>query len=275
VVHPAAGGHPPEQLAERSPEVVGLRAGRVREAREGRATEDYRMPTRTGRGFKVSIEPIYIDGTHASVTAREVKTEAALHRADLDSHIADLEFAAAGIRRLLERLADGGSSDDVELRALWMASIVAYGRSFSGGRRPPLDDTVVPEPYRVVHQSMVDDRDLVIAHAISAEERLAVGVLLGPDGELPASGMPDLAILHIGPLMASIPTIRAYLSLAAQVAVKVRQLAREAGLRVASELARLSDEERRALPELELDPPTGDHGVAPARRRKRLRSPRR
>jgi hypothetical protein len=126
--------------------------------------------------------------------------------ADAGGELMDLRFVEDALSALLNSWpqADQVGPDTTEARALWVASIVWYARSFKGGvRGSGVAAKLIPalsDESRATHAYALALRDKHMAHSVNVFEQVRVGVRLGP---APAFAIEDLKPLG---LMMTLPT---------------------------------------------------------------------
>jgi hypothetical protein len=136
---------------------------------------------------------VYWSGAYARVVgdkARQVPivrwtTEEAKKLADLISVFDDLDFVVGSCERL--RSLDGdASADQIVVRALWNAALVAYARCWATGVRTGISTDVFEElegdPYGL-HEYLKNLRDKHIAHSVNPFEDVAIGLALSPEDQ--------------------------------------------------------------------------------------------
>ena len=196
--------------------------------------------------------------------------------ADAGGELMDLQFVDTALTELLDSWPLGADTgpDTTAARALWIAAVVWYARSFTTGLRTSgiaaEIASTLPEPSRAEHDYFVALRDKHMAHSVNVFEQVATGVRLGPGPDF------DLAAVHPIGLLMVLPTRER----AERLRVLVRELMdlmqprlRELGSRVAVAVTVMSPSERAALHPAVFSPPLTT--TDPAAKRARQKRPRR
>jgi hypothetical protein len=181
---------------------------------------------------------------------------------DLDFVMRTADYLADLLREwasLEEDLAPGdGSKKDLVARSLWTAAIIAYVRCFAQGTRYRLRKEDLKEQYPggnviKLHQYFWEIRDKHVAHSVSPFEVFGTGVDLvqEADGHLRVADLVNAHVTHGHPDAATAEKLG---NLAGYVRGFVQSQFEEAD-RIAKEKAkRMSQEQLRRLPVLELGP---------------------
>ena len=103
--------------------------------------------------------------------------------AQLAAIVQDFGFVISATNKLALMLRNG-EQDQILLRSLFTAALVAYVRCFSSGKRKVLSPeifTSLPGEPLICHQQYKDTRDKHIAHSVNPFEEMLVGAVLSPD----------------------------------------------------------------------------------------------
>jgi hypothetical protein len=197
--------------------------------------------------------------------------------ADAGGELIDLRFVDAALTELLASWAPGSDTgpDTTAARALWVAAVVWYARSFTTGLRTSGiaagTASALPDPSRAEHNYFVALRDKHMAHSVNVFEQVATAVRLGPGPDF------DLVDVHPVGLVMDLPTrqrAERLRALARELTDLMQPRLRELGERVAAEVTAMSSAERAALRRAAFSPPltTTDPAAKRARQKRQRRA---
>jgi hypothetical protein len=196
--------------------------------------------------------------------------------ADAGAELMDMRFVDAALTELLDSWPPGADTgpDTTAARALWIAAVVWYARSFTTGLRTSgiaaEIASTLPDPSRAEHDYFVALRDRHMAHSVNVFEQVATAVLLGPGPDFDLADVQPIGLVMELPTRLRAERLRA---LARELMDLMQPRLRELGLRVGLAVTAMSPAERVALRRAAFSPPLTT--TDPAAKRARQRRPRR
>lgn len=192
--------------------------------------------------------------------------------ADAGGELMDLRFVDDALAALLSSWSPEAEvgPETTEARALWVAAVVWYARSFSGGVRTAGVAAGLAEnlssPVRASHEYVLALRDKHMAHSVNSFEQVYAGVQLGPAPAYAPEGISPLGLMMVLPTRERAVSVQL---LTRELMSLMERRLQELGTAVNAVVLAMSPADRASLPTVAITPPLTTTDPALKRTRKR------
>ncbi len=184
-----------------------------------------------------------------------IESDEAKELADLVSLSQDLTFVVDATERLAKLMHDN-SEDQVLIRSLWSAALVAYVRCFTSGKRFGMNKDIfsAAEGGEVTHQYFKDTRDRHIAHSVNPFEEVQIGLVLSEQADKPVLGVAKLSAFRLTDDLHNVEQLGRLAGYARQI---IERQGKEIEEKVLAQGRSLSKAKLEKLPRIRIQPSGG------------------